>query len=257
MMVAPLTASASKKWRVKENCTYVEHPSNDGDSFRVKIGNRTYILRLLWVDAPETDNRFPERVAEQAAYFGITPEDALRIGREATRFTREFLTRQPFTVFTQFENAPGASAKDREYAIVKSGNVYLMEALVSNGLARIHGLEEMPPDGPSVSSMRLRLRALEADAKRNRRGAWALAGAPVSRFEHLNRPPEVAPGRRALSRTTFVYSLEDPARPIGSLRAGAEIEVLGAVSVTDIRIRFRLPDGRTAEGLVRRQDLGL
>lgn len=257
LLCAAPDAEASKAWRTKEGCTLVENPANDGDSFHVRIGRRTYIIRLLWVDAPETDNRYPDRVAEQAAYFGISPEAAMRIGKEAQRFSLDFLRRQPFTVYTQFADARGASEKDRDYGIIKSGPVYLMEALVSNGLARIHGIQVMPPDGPSESVMRMRLRTLEAEAKRMRRGAWGLAGPALSRFDQLNQPAAVTPQTLTLTRHVSVFAPTDANRPLGTLRPGMEIQVVRAESVTHVLIRFPLEDGRRMEALARRADLGL
>lgn len=257
LLCAAPESEAAKAWRTKEGCTLVENPANDGDSVHVRIGRRTYILRLLWVDAPETDNRFPERLAEQAAYFGITPEAALKVGKDAQRFTHAFLSRQPFTVYTQFEDARGSSEKDRDYAIIKSGGVYLMEALVSNGLARIHGIQEMPPDGPSAGVMRMRLRTLEAEAKRMRRGAWGMAGPALSRFEQLNQPISVDPQTLTLARHLSVFAPTDPNRPLGTLRPGTAVQVVRAESVTHVLIRFQLDDGRRMEALARRADLGL
>ncbi len=253
-------AQAAKKWRVKEDCTLIANASNDGDSFHVRIGRRHYLLRLLWVDAPETDNRFPDRVAEQAAYFGISSEDAIKVGKEAARFSTAFLSRQPFTVYTQFADALGSSTRDRDYAIIKSGDTYLMDALVSNGLARIHGLQKVPPEGPSESVTRMRLKGLENDAKRNKRGAWAYAGAPANRmerFEQMNRPPEIKAQTIALTRAVQVYSLEDSSRMLGTLGAGMSVTILRAESLHMARIRFTLKDGRTMEAQARATDLGL
>ncbi len=255
--IAVETACAAKKWRTKEGCALVENAANDGDSFHVRVNRRIYIFRLLWVDAPETDNRFPDRVAEQAAYFGISPEDALKAGRAAVEFSGDFLRRAPFTVFTQFDDAMGSSEKDRDYAVIKSGDTYLMEALVQNGLARIHGLQELPPDAPSVNAMRMRLKGLENEAKRSRRGAWAYAGPILSRFEQINRPPDIAEQTLTTSRALPVYSLLEPGRVIGTLAGGQTLTVLRAESVSMVRIRFSLPDGRTLEAQARRIDLGL
>ncbi len=247
----------AKTWRTKEGCTLVEHPSNDGDSFHVRIGRRTYILRLLWVDAPETDDRFPDRIAEQSAYFGISTQAVFRAGKEAQRFTSEFLRRQPFTVYTQFIDARGASEKNRYYAIIKSGDTFLMEALVANGLARIHGLQAMPPEGPSESVMRMRLRGLEAEAKRNRRGAWGMAGPELSRFDRLNQPVDVNRQTITLTRHVSVFAPNDSERMLGTLRPGTEVRVLRAESVSHVLIRFQLDDGRSVEAQARRVDLGL
>ena len=62
-VLSALPVHAAKKWRIKEDCTLIENDSNDGDSFHIKVAKRHYIFRLLWVDAPETDDRYPERVA--------------------------------------------------------------------------------------------------------------------------------------------------------------------------------------------------
>lgn len=252
ILALPAPGWAAKKWRIKENCTLIENESNDGDSFHVRVNKRHYIFRLLWVDTPESDDRFPERVAEQAAYFGITPEQSIKIGKEAVKFSTDFL-KQPFTVFTQFDDAMGSSDRDRDYAVIKSGDTFLMEALVANGLARIHGLQEMPDDGPTVSTMRLRLKGLESEAKKNRKGAWGLAGGGSTM-------PGLAPISEqtlTIQRTTAVYAPDDPSRVLGNLTPGKSIKVLGAASPILVRVSIGLADGRTVEGLCRRVDLGL
>jgi endonuclease YncB( thermonuclease family) len=55
------------------NCQYVANPSNDGDSFRVRSGTNEFIVRLYFVDAPETNLLYAERTREQSEYFGATP----------------------------------------------------------------------------------------------------------------------------------------------------------------------------------------
>ena len=250
--VMPISSHADKKWRTKENCTLIENESNDGDSFHIRVNKRHYIFRLLWVDTPETEQRFPERVAEQAAYFGITPEQATRVGKDAAKFSANFL-KEPFTLYTQFDDAMGASNKDRDYAVIKAGDTYLMEALVSNGLARIFGLQELPEDGPSISSMRLRLKGLEADAKKNKRGAWAFV-------QNTSAMPGLAPISEqtlTVQRTTAVFAADNTARLMGNLTPGMSITVLRAETPVMVRIRFNLSDGRTIEGLCRRAELGL
>ncbi len=248
-------AGAEKPWREKTGCRLVENPSNDGDSFHVKVGTRTYIFRLLFVDCPETDRSVPERVAEQAAYFGITEEQSVKVGKEAQRFTRDLL-KDEFTVFTQFEDALGRSAKDRDYAMVKVGDLDLGVALVSNGLARIYGRQEVPDDGPSETTVRFRLKSAENDARKNRRGAWGLA-TPLNRFQQLNPAPVIAEQTRRTTVRTAVYQTNDPGRVLGYLAEGRELTVLGAHDAQRVRVRFTLTDGRSIEGLCQRAELGL
>ena len=47
-------AAKAKKWEKLSACHYVEDKNNDGDSFRVKCGEKDFVLRLYFVDAPET-----------------------------------------------------------------------------------------------------------------------------------------------------------------------------------------------------------
>ncbi|MFN2509469.1 MAG: hypothetical protein ABR589_11940, partial [Chthoniobacterales bacterium] len=69
---------AREPWVVMKDCRLESDESNDADSFHIKAGGKKYIFRLYFVDAPETDAGFPERVEEQAKYFGITSAQALQ-----------------------------------------------------------------------------------------------------------------------------------------------------------------------------------
>ena len=69
-----ITPRHSKTFSRYDNCEFVPTRYADGDSFRVRIGADEFVLRLYYVDAPESDERFPDRNAEQAHYFGITLE---------------------------------------------------------------------------------------------------------------------------------------------------------------------------------------
>src|SRR6185312_7195986 len=63
-------ASEKREWVKLADCSYVAGRYNDGDSFRVRSGTNEFILRLYFVDAPETNLRYPERTREQSEYFG-------------------------------------------------------------------------------------------------------------------------------------------------------------------------------------------
>lgn len=240
-------ACAAKKWRLKEGCTLIDHPANDGDSFHVRVNKRHYLFRLYWVDTPETDLSLPERVAEQAAYFGLSPEETVKVGKEAEAFSRKFL-QGSFTVHTKFADAMGRSARDRDYAIIEKDGTYLHVELVRAGLARIHGLEEVSEDMPSLGTMRMRLKAAEAEAKREARGGWSRHrdGGKVAAYT----------GPYTLPRSVTVLDLQDPTRALGVLRAGAGIEVLGPESTVLTRIRFQAGEA-SREGLCRTVELGL
>jgi endonuclease YncB( thermonuclease family) len=189
LAAAPSARAAEAKWHVFEGCR-LDGGYADGDSFHARVGDATYIFRLYFVDAPETDESFPDRVREQADYWRIDPRDVLRLGGEARRFTQAAL-REPFTVHTRFEDARGRSDQPRHFALVRTaGGAWLADALVSNGLARVHGSQARLPDGSSARDYWDRLEELERKAKAARRGAWAPLGA---------RPrdvPTVPPGAR-------------------------------------------------------------
>ena len=50
------------KWVALTNCRYLPNPANDGDSFHVAAGNKKYLFRLYFVDAPETDASLADRI---------------------------------------------------------------------------------------------------------------------------------------------------------------------------------------------------
>ncbi len=182
-----------------ENCRLIPNESNDGDSFHVSAGGKESIFRLYFVDTPETEARFPERVAEQGAYFGIKPDQALRVGKIAQSFTRGKLAGKRFTVYTRWQDARGESRLNRYYGIVVVEDKPLSELLVANGLARVFGAPAVLPDGTSAKAFEQRLRKLEEKAKQQHLGAWSIGAAktPASQspasWESMFKKPGGAP----------------------------------------------------------------
>jgi endonuclease YncB( thermonuclease family) len=162
----------------------------DGDSFHLQTPRAEYVFRLYFVDAPETGMDYPDRVREQAKYWGITDEQALEIGARAREFTREFL-RDGATVWTRRQDAQGQGAK-RYYALVLSGERDLAIELVRQGLARVYGMGTDLQDGSSESRRWAELRRAETEARKARRGAWTFASAPTGLFRS-QRGSEKAP----------------------------------------------------------------
>lgn len=160
-------AQAAKPWQTLVDCQMVESGTNDGDSFRVHWNGGEWNVRLYFADTPESDWRFRDRTRAQAAYFGITDEQAVEVGQRAKAFTREFL-KNGFEVRTRWQGVFGNAKATRKYGIVTAGGRDLAEALVANGLARIHG---MGIGGQTWEEVE-RLRALETRAKSAGKGAW-------------------------------------------------------------------------------------
>jgi endonuclease YncB( thermonuclease family) len=177
-LLVPLLAFAqhappARPFQPFDGCIYKPQRWNDGDSFHVILPDRKEVIfRLYFVDTPEEERVYADRIAEQAAYFDITPDAAIQIGREASEFTKQAL-RKPFTIYTRWRRALGRSAIWRYYAIVVTADGRdLNELLVSAGLARIYGTRTPLPDGPDSRTCLAHLRELETQAKAARRGAW-------------------------------------------------------------------------------------
>jgi endonuclease YncB( thermonuclease family) len=221
-------------WRELEVVTFDAEEYNDGDSFRARRNRSKYIFRLYFVDAPETDDRYPDRLDEQAAYFGVSVEQAIEIGKEAETWLREQLKDQTFTVFTQYKDAQGASDRKRYFAMVKLGDRWLSELLVENGFVRLYGFQEDLPDGTSRKQFSRHLARLEKQAKEQGKGIWRLAKESAS--------PSV------LRVSTAIFSSQPPHDVVGTLPAGWEVSV-GEVTRPGFRsVRFISESGNTFTG---------
>lgn len=173
----------NRKFEVLEGCKLKEHRNNDGDSFHVLHGGKETEFRLYFVDTAESQyksyrdgNNNGDRIREQGDYFGgLDREQTTALGTAAKKFALNLLDKRKFTVVTQWENVYGP---DRKYCFVivnwKGKDVWLHELLVAQGLVRIHTKPFTLPDNTSASRQRKKLKALEADAKKAKRGGWSL-----------------------------------------------------------------------------------
>lgn len=175
-LITPVAAQQrsgpTAEWEVLQNCELLPDKVVDGDSFHVLHKGREYIFRLYFVDAPETSDSVPERLVEQAAYFGIATNEVAQAGERAAEFTRQKLTSGRITVITRWQNAMGRSSLARFYAVVLVGGKNLAEELVGAGLARIYGYRANWPGGPNALTFVEQLRDLEHTARSRRLGVW-------------------------------------------------------------------------------------
>lgn len=167
----------ARDWQTFENCRLIEHPSNDGDSFHVQAGEKTILVRLYFVDCPETTaatDGDAKRVREQARHFGLVKMNrVLHYGEEARRVAEEIL-RKPFRVHTMFATAFGRSATPRVYAMITTAEGGdLGSLLVEKGLARNYGVKRRTPDGRDGDEMAAKLQNEELKAMKRRAGIWA------------------------------------------------------------------------------------
>lgn len=175
-LAQPVRAATAKPWKILTDCAIVDNQYNDGDSFHVRWDGTEFIFRIYFADCPEDDARFPDRVAAQAAYFGITPAQAIEVGKQAAEFTHELLN-HPFSIKTRWQRALGSSHLHRNYGFVEVEDQQdLAELLVENGLARIHGVGVSGVTQAEVE----RLHVLEAKAKADKLGAWSFQPLPAA-----------------------------------------------------------------------------
>lgn len=164
-------ARSSARWISYDSAVLDDREPYDGDSFFIQTRRSRMIFRLYFVDAPETDLEFPQRVREQGEYWGISDSDVLRLGWEARLFARKFM-QDGVTAWTRREDATGRSRQPRVFAIIRAGEDDLAVELARNGLARIFGYGTDLPDGTAAADMWRRLREAEAEARLHRRGGW-------------------------------------------------------------------------------------
>ncbi|MEK7678495.1 MAG: thermonuclease family protein [Verrucomicrobiota bacterium] len=156
------------------NCRYVTADYNDGDSFHVRSDRSDFVLRLYFVDAPETTLRDAVRTQEQRQYFDVTSDETIDAGLKAKEAVHDML-QQPFVVWTRRATAPGRSQLPRYYGLVEVKGTNLTEWLVSKGLARVKGVRTQLPDGQKSKTYLEKLRKLEKEAKEKRAGIWAFS----------------------------------------------------------------------------------
>lgn len=196
-----------KEWITLDNCKLVPNKSNDGDSFHVQANETEYLVRLYFVDAPETASVGPARLVEQAEYFGVSVPQAIELGLSAKKVVEAKLS-EPFTVVTRLAGGLGRSEIQRIYGFVRTKEGDLGEQLVANGLARIHGTTAMPPGGLTSADERQKLATLENEAKRRKVGGWGVTGQPSD-------------GRGSLSESSLVASRSVAVVPTSNSLVGA------------------------------------
>lgn len=246
------------EWRKWTDCELVEDEYMDGDSFYVSRGPRSeYIIRLYFVDCPESDNRFPDRVAKQAEYFGIEPGQALKCGEDAAEFTRKALD-NGFIVHTRKEKSYSASSKPRYYGFVElDGGVFLSEKLARNGLARIYGKPADRPDGEDKSDIYRKLKKLKQEAIDYKRGAWRYNPDIKKTPEVSLMEPTFEKGQTLLTEKTVpIYALGKPHKFRGLLKSGARFTLHETLDGQYIVVTFKSNE-KTIKALCRKWDLDL
>ena len=180
-----------KDWITLDNCRLIPNEANDGDSFHVRANDTEYLVRLYFVDAPETAGISAARLIEQAEYFGVSVPQVIEIGLDAKRFVDAKLS-EPFSVVTRLAGGLGRSKVQRIYGFVRTSEGDLGEQLVANGLARIHGTTAPAPGASSSADEREKLAQLESEAKRRKVGGWGMTEQPFNGGSQSHSSPDVS-----------------------------------------------------------------
>lgn len=207
---ADLAAAKEKEWVTLQNCQLVPNRANDGDSFHIRADNSEYLIRLYFVDAPETGGvGSPERLIQQAEYFGVSVPEVIEIGKDAKAFVEAKLA-EPFTVVTRMAEGLGHSNITRILGFVRTKDGDLGEQLVANGLARIHGTKTAPPGAANAQVEIQKLESLEQDAKQKKLGGW---GATSAKTANSPEPPGKVSPTTPIAQQPPKPSTPPPTRP--------------------------------------------
>jgi DNA uptake protein ComE-like DNA-binding protein len=191
-----------KDWITLDHCQLIPNKANDGDSFHVRAKDTEYLVRLYFVDAPETASVGPARLIEQAEYFGVSVPQVIEIGLHAKEFVDAKLS-EPFTVLTRLAGGLGRSNIQRVYGLVRTKDGDLGEQLIANGLARIHGMSATSPESSTSAAEREKLEELEREAKRRKVGGWGMSGQAPKVPSSTPQPFASAEPRHAKEKATL------------------------------------------------------
>jgi len=181
---APKSPEKTGRFEVYHRCTLVEARNNDGDSFKVRLPHgKEAEFRLYFVDTPESafksyagGDTNHDRIRQQAADLGgITPAQAVEVGKKGKAFTLGLLASKPFTLYTEWDSPFHDNRYHAHIQVTQDGKQrWLHQILVERGLVRLITKPADLPDGTPAAREKENLRNLEREAKRTQTGVWGL-----------------------------------------------------------------------------------
>lgn len=231
----PLQAS----WERLNGVQLLPSQSNDADSFLAQYRDEKLVIRIYYVDAPETNLSFHDRVRQQAKHHGRSVNEVLEIGRYGTRVVAEALS-NPFSIITRRENALGRSSIPRIYAFVITSDGYdLGQVLLSEGLARAYGVVSAPP-GRAENEIIEEYHHLENFARQKGYGIYS-----PSPLQSIRRPD--IPGGGAVS-AGLAAEISPDTQPRINLNAATKKELQLLPGIGDV-LSSRIIDARPLRGM--------
>jgi hypothetical protein len=155
----------------------IPSPSNEPDTFRMRLGEEELFFTLYFVDALDTPSSSMSRAKEQARYYSTTENVIHEVGVEAQAYVTELMQKHKLQLFTRWERR---SNTEQYYAIImveldKDRWAYLADLLVHLGYATISGAVTNLPDSDNRSTEKYlqELRKNLSYAKDKRLGIYA------------------------------------------------------------------------------------
>ena len=121
----------------------------DGDTFVARQGDKTFNVRMLLVDTPES--------------AGERKDDPQPFGKEASNFTNELILGKDVKLYLDEETTYG-----RRLAFVEVGGQSVQEEILQEGLGKVRVYDEKYTDEAE------RLYNIEEDAFEQQKGVWSL-----------------------------------------------------------------------------------
>ncbi|VGO16093.1 hypothetical protein PDESU_04683 [Pontiella desulfatans] len=250
-----------------DGAVLADYGGNDGDSFMIEHNDKKQVVRLYYVDCPETHattESDARRVREQAQHFGMADKrKVFEYGKEAANFTEKQLAK-PFTVHTAYADAMGRSPGGRVFAFVTTADGHdLAELLVEHGYARSYGYRRELPDGTHYKEAAARLDDKETVAALKKQGIWKATNPDrlvelraASRLEvaELNAITNSAAIKGPININTATAEELQAIKGVGPATAARIIELRPINSADDLDRIPRLPQ-KTKANII--QDTGL
>lgn len=128
----------------------------DGDTFVARQGDKTFNVRMLLVDTPES--------------VGARKENPQPFGKDASNFTNELILGKDVKLYIDESTTYG-----RRLAFVEVGGQSVQEEILKEGLGKVRMYDEKYTEEAE------RLYTIEEDAYEQKKGVWSLDGYAVPR----------------------------------------------------------------------------
>jgi hypothetical protein len=153
----------------------VDHPDNEPDSFRMRLGKEEAVFCLYFVDAFALSKDKPESLQVQTnRYVKVDPTMVAELKREAYRYAMDLITKKPTKLYTRWERHSDGKRYFAllEIEIEKGKKAYLGDLLLRQGYAKVGGVTCEVPGQTQVSYL-TQMKKNTAYAQGKKLGLWS------------------------------------------------------------------------------------